>query len=126
MLKVALIIPCYNEQDSISRVLEEINSLPPNALYSLTPVVINDCSTDSTAAILQRSACVYLDLPVNLGIGGAVQTGFLYAFANNYDVAVQLDGDGQHPPEELKHLLDPIITSQADVVIGSRFITKEG
>lgn len=125
-MKVALIIPCYNEQDSIIKLLKEIEALPVNQLYSLHSIIINDCSTDNTKGILKQNNNFFLDLPVNLGIGGAVQTGYKYALQNNFDIAIQLDGDGQHPPQELEKLILPLINNQADVVIGSRFIEKEG
>ncbi len=126
MVKIAVIIPCYNEQDSIGNVLKELQSLPSSTSYSITPVVINDCSKDNTIQILKDSGCTYVDLPVNLGIGGAVQTGFKYAFRNGFDIAIQLDGDGQHPSEQIGELVLPIINGEADVVIGSRFIEKVG
>jgi glycosyltransferase involved in cell wall biosynthesis len=125
-MKIAVVIPCYNEQDSIANVLSEIKSIPHQTNYSLTPVVINDCSKDNTLDVLKNSGCIYLDLPVNLGIGGAVQTGFKYAFRNGFDIAVQLDGDGQHPAQEIARLIEPILEGKSDIVIGSRFIEKEG
>ncbi len=126
MQKIAVIIPCYNEEDSIAHVIDEIRTLPENKLFSITPVVVNDCSTDKTLEVLKKLNCIYLDLSVNLGIGGAVQTGFKYAFHNNFDIAVQLDGDGQHPAGSIPDLIAPILATEADVVIGSRFITREG
>lgn len=124
--KVAVIIPCYNEEDAIAGVLDELSKLPAGYNYQLVPVVINDCSTDNTLHILQTSGCIYLDLPVNLGIGGAVQTGFRYARENDFDIAVQFDGDGQHPADQIAELIQPVLNEVADVVIGSRFIKKEG
>lgn len=125
-LRVAIIIPCYNEQDNIVSLFEEINSLVQSERYVLSPIFINDCSKDNTKALLQQHQIPHLNLTVNLGIGGAVQTGFKYAFRNNFDVAIQMDGDGQHPPHELQKLLIPFINQEADVVIGSRYLTKEG
>lgn len=125
-LRVAIIIPCYNEQDNIVSLFEEINSLVQSERYVLSPIFINDCSKDNTKALLQQHQIPHLNLTVNLGIGGAVQTGFKYASQNNFDVAIQMDGDGQHPPSELHKILLPIINQEADVVIGSRYITKEG
>jgi glycosyltransferase involved in cell wall biosynthesis len=125
-MRVAIVIPCYNEQDSITGVLDQLKALPENPSYSLVPVVVNDCSKDNTLEVLKSSGCIYLDLPVNLGIGGAVQTGFKYALTNGFDIAVQLDGDGQHPSEQLPEMLAPLLSGKADVVIGSRFIKKEG
>jgi Predicted glycosyltransferases len=88
--------------------------------------VINDSSTDSTKAVLRQNGVEFLDLPVNLGIGGGVQAGYLYAYENDYDSAVQMDGDGQHCAEELEKLIAPIESDSVNVVIGSRFIDKEG
>ncbi len=126
MKKVAIIIPCFNEEVAIESLIQEIRLLKPNCDYELIPVGINDCSTDNTVEKLKESNCIYLDLPINLGIGGAVQTGYRYAYHNNFDIAIQLDGDGQHPPDEISKLVEPLILNQADVVIGSRFIKKEG
>jgi glycosyltransferase involved in cell wall biosynthesis len=123
-VKVAVVIPAYNEEAAISTVVAEINSI--NTDYELTPVVVNDCSKDATGEIIDQLDCVALHLPVNLGIGGAVQSGFLYAYENDFDYAVQLDGDGQHPAHQISHLIDLSIKQHLDVVIGSRFLTKQG
>lgn len=124
--KVAVIIPCYNEQENIISLATEINSIPVSDSYAITTLFINDCSTDNTKTVLKENKLLHLNLPVNLGIGGTVQTGFKYALRNGFDIAVQMDGDGQHPPLELLKILEPIINKKADVVIGSRFITNEG
>jgi glycosyltransferase involved in cell wall biosynthesis len=123
-VRVAVVIPAYNEEYSIAQVVEEINAAEIN--FQLTAIVINDCSTDRTASIIDSINCVALHLPVNLGIGGAVQSGFLYAYENNFDYAVQLDGDGQHPAHEIPRLIDLSIKHNLDVVIGSRFVIKRG
>lgn len=121
-MRVLIIIPAYNEAENIERV---VNNLKTNfAQYDY--VVINDGSTDNTAEICKKNNFNLVNLSVNLGIGGCVQTGFLYALKHNYDVAVQMDGDGQHLPEEVEKLLQPIKDNKADFVIGSRFILKEG
>ncbi len=125
-LKVALIIPCFNEEESIPGLFAEIKNTRFSEHVSVTPVFINDCSKDNSKQILLNHTIEFIDLPVNLGIGGAVQTGFKYALREGYDVAVQMDGDGQHPPSELQKILDLIINNEADVVIGSRYLTKEG
>ncbi len=124
--KIALIIPCYNEEENVLQLYNEIKStiFPKN--YSIYPVFINDCSKDNTGLILKSNNIPHIDLPVNLGIGGAVQTGFKYALYNNFDVAIQMDGDGQHPPSELVKIIEPIFNKQSDVVIGSRYLTNEG
>ncbi len=121
-MKTLLIIPAYNEEENIERVVNDIRDNYPQYDY----VVINDCSTDSTKQILERISANYVDLDVNLGIGGGVQTGYIYADKHEYDVAIQIDGDGQHDPSHLKELIEPIERGQANMVIGSRFINKEG
>jgi glycosyltransferase involved in cell wall biosynthesis len=124
--RILIVVPCFNEEASISAVVADINQI--KALYGLNLdiLAINDCSTDNTLGVLQTLDCLYLDLPVNLGIGGAMQTGYRYAWRKGYDIAVQMDGDGQHPAHELMTILQPIIDNRADVVIGSRFLKKEG
>jgi glycosyltransferase involved in cell wall biosynthesis len=125
-MKVAIVIPCYNESGAIADFIASLHALRLEQRIDLTPVVVNDCSTDDTLAVVRGLDCTVLDLPVNLGIGGAVQTGFRYARRRGFDVAVQMDGDGQHPASELPKLLAHFASGQADVVIGSRFIDKEG
>jgi glycosyltransferase involved in cell wall biosynthesis len=124
--KVLIVIPCYNEEASLPSVLKELHQtvLPDN--YQLDVLVVNDCSKDSTASVARDGKAIVIDLPVNLGIGGAVQTGILYARDNGYDMAIQLDGDGQHPPRELGKLVSFHLQSGANIVIGSRFLEKEG
>ncbi len=121
-MKILVIIPAYNEQESIKGVINKIKQDCPEADY----VVINDCSKDKTLHILEEEKANYIDLPLNLGIGGGVQTGYKYALKNGYDIAVQIDGDGQHDTAYLKEIVKPIEAGEADIVIGSRFITKEG
>jgi len=124
-LKVLVIIPCFNEAVNIQYLLSELQ-LPPINGINITPLPINDCSIDSTALVISKANIAFLDLPVNLGIGGAVQSGYIFAQENGYDIAVQMDGDGQHPPSELHKILQPLISKECDVVIGSRFIDKSG
>jgi len=126
MIRIAVIVPAYNEEKSITAVVNEINSIAQTHALLITVVVVNDCSKDSTSEIISKLNCVALDLPINLGIGGAVQTGFKYALDNNFDYAIQIDGDGQHPAIEIPKLLAAASESKLDVVIGSRFIAKEG
>ena len=121
-MKVLVIIPCYNEQDNITRVVERLQKACPAADY----LIVNDCSTDRSEQILKDGGYNYLSLPVNLGIGGGVQSGYLYARENGYDITVQMDGDGQHNPEYLEAVIEPVKNGQVDMCIGSRFITKEG
>ncbi|MGF7082859.1 glycosyltransferase family 2 protein [Mucilaginibacter sp. UYCu711] len=126
MLKrLLIIIPCYNEQASLPALLAELIEVKIPG-YVIIPVVVNDCSTDDTSAIARQQQIKVIDLPINLGIGGAVQSGLLYAAQYNFDLAVQMDGDGQHPPKELVKLLSCYENSNANLVIGSRFIEKEG
>lgn len=121
-MKTLVLIPCYNEEENIERVIENLRAAAPKADY----LVINDCSTDGSRAILQKNGYSYLDLPVNLGIGGGVQSGYLYAREHGYDITVQMDGDGQHDPRYLQKVIAPIEEGRLDMCIGSRFITKEG
>lgn len=121
-MKVLIIIPAYNESKNIASVIDGLKVYAPQADY----VVINDCSTDRTADVCKEHMISFISLPINLGIGGAVQTGYLYAKEHDYDIAVQMDGDGQHDPSFLQALLAPLEEGKADIVIGSRFLTKEG
>lgn len=119
---ILIIIPCYNEQDSITGVLAALAEIKD---FNLSVVVINDCSRDNTAAIVRNHKNVkLLDLPINLGIGGAMQTGYKYAYANGFDIAIQLDGDGQHLPSELHKLINHHLATNDNVVVGSRFLEK--
>ncbi len=116
------IVPAFNEAAAIGAVVTGIRELDP----SLDVVVVDDASTDETAAVAAAHGAAVLRLPVNLGIGGAVQTGFRAALAGDYDIAVRLDGDGQHDPGELPKLLEPLERDEADVVTGSRFVDGDG
>lgn len=93
---------------------------------SIYPLFINDHSSDKTLEKLTELGVAFLDNPINIGIGGTVQLGFMYASENDFDIAVQVDGDGQHPPKELSKLLQPLLNNETDVIIGSRFIDKKG
>jgi glycosyltransferase involved in cell wall biosynthesis len=124
--KVLIVIPCYNEEASLPFVLHELQQAILPGGYQMEVLVINDCSKDNTSAVAKRSRATVIDLPVNLGIGGAVQTGILYARDNGFDITIQLDGDGQHPPKELAKLIGFHLETGANVVIGSRFLQKEG
>ncbi len=121
-MKKLIIIPAYNESENIKNTVENIKTNAPDFDY----VVINDCSTDNTLDILKSHNYNYVSLPINLGIGGAVQTGYKYAKEFDYDVAVQVDGDGQHDPVFLNYMADYLQEHELDMVIGSRFIDKEG
>ncbi|OGW11393.1 MAG: glycosyl transferase family 2 [Nitrospinae bacterium RIFCSPLOWO2_12_39_16] len=120
---ILAIVPAYNEEDSISGVIDDIKSHLPEADI----VVINDASTDGTAnAVRSKNGVRLIDLSINLGIGGAVQTGFRYALNANYNIAVQIDGDGQHMASEVRKVLTPVIDGIADMSIGSRYLEKKG
>ena len=121
-MKKLVIIPAYNESENIVKTVKEIKEKASDFDY----VVINDCSSDKTLDILENNHLNYINLPVNLGIGGAVQTGYKYALEHEYDMAVQVDGDGQHDPAYLHSLEETLIKENADMVIGSRFIKNEG
>ncbi|GAB3912172.1 glycosyltransferase family 2 protein [Larkinella knui] len=125
-LRVLVVVPCYNEQSSVAAVVNDIHWVKTRFGLTLDTLVVNDCSTDNTMAVVRTLDCLHLDLPVNLGIGGCMQAGYKYAYRKGYDVAVQVDGDGQHPAEGLIKLLKPIFEDQADVVIGSRFLERQG
>lgn len=120
--KILIIIPAYNESANIENVARHLRDHAPQYDY----LVVNDGSTDDTLHICEREHFSYLDLPINLGIGGAVQAGYVYAHKNGYDIAVQMDGDGQHDIAYLSDMIKPILSGEADVVIGSRFLKKEG
>lgn len=121
-MKNLIIIPAYNESECIQQTVTDIIKKAPDFDY----VVINDCSTDNTSEICHRNHFHIIDLPNNLGIGGAVQTGYLYAARNGYDIAVQVDGDGQHDPVFLNDMAQILEREDCDMVIGSRFLEKHG
>ncbi|MGK7376421.1 glycosyltransferase family 2 protein [Planococcus sp. 1R117A] len=114
-----VIIPAYNEEDSIVQTVESIK-----AVSQIDYIVVNDGSTDRTRDLLDEHGFHHIDLPINLGIGGAMQTGYRYARDHGYDYAIQLDADGQHNPSDLKNLIDEIIETDYDMVIGSRFVEQ--
>lgn len=120
--KRLVIIPAYNEEASIINTVKSIQEKAEGFDY----IVINDCSTDNTGQICEENKFNVIHLPQNLGIGGAVQTGYLYGYRNGYDVAVQVDGDGQHDPAFLTRMAEYMEKNQVDMVIGSRFIEKKG
>jgi glycosyltransferase involved in cell wall biosynthesis len=119
--KAAVLVPCFNEEVNIPSVVATLKRHVPE----MDIIIINDCSTDHTAAVAAAAGVkTVLDLPCNLGIGGAVQTGLKYAHRNGYELAIKFDGDGQHKAENICKLLAPIEANEADVVIGSRFCAK--
>lgn len=121
-MKKLVIIPAYNEQDSILNTVNDLKKKAPEFDY----IVVNDCSKDDTLEVCRDHGIPVLDLPINLGIGGAVQTGYLYAYRNGYDIAVQIDGDGQHDSSFLNMMAETLVNENLDMVIGSRFIENEG
>ncbi len=124
--KILIVIPCYNEEVALPLLLQELKDLQLPIEYSLIPLVVNDCSKDQTVEVAKKYGVKVLDLTNNLGIGGAVQAGLKYAKQNNFDMAIQLDGDGQHPPSEIIKLLNAKAQFDVDIVIGSRFLDNEG
>ena len=117
-MKLLVIVPAYNEEDSIINTINDLNKYK-NYDY----LVINDCSTDNTKQILEDLNVNHIDLPVNLGLSGAVQTGFKYAYDNGYDAVLQFDGDGQHCAQYIQMMMDEL--NDNDIVIGSRFVTEK-
>jgi glycosyltransferase involved in cell wall biosynthesis len=120
--KTLVIIPALNEEESIAHVLELMHEYVPWADVA----VINDGSVDRTAALAQECGAIVLSEPHNVGIGAAVQTGFIYAARYGYEVTVQNDGDGQHDPREIPRLVSDLVESGADLVVGSRYIEDRG
>jgi glycosyltransferase involved in cell wall biosynthesis len=121
-MKKICIIPAFNESESILKTVQNIRESAPD----FDVIVINDSSKDNTLDICREHNIPVLDLPINLGIGGAVQTGYLYALKNDYDIAVQMDGDGQHDARFLSMMEKTLEDKHADMVIGSRFLERKG
>lgn len=121
-MKKLVIIPAFNEEGNLEKTIHDIKENAPEFDY----VIVNDCSTDATLDICRKHGYSYLNLPVNLGIGGAVQTGYRYAYYHGYDIAVQFDGDGQHSARYLEEMVKSMKETDSDMVIGSRFIDKKG
>lgn len=115
--KILVIIPAYNEEESILGVIDDLIKNAPDVDY----IVVNDGSTDDTSRILKAHGIPHISLIKNLGIGGAVQTGYKYALQNGYSIAIQFDGDGQHSARYIADLIQPILRGEADLVVGSRF-----
>jgi len=122
MSRQIAIVPAFNEAKNIGRVIDELRAFDGG----FDVVVVSDGSTDATAEVARAHGAHVVQLPFNLGIGGAVQTGFRYAWENGYELAVRCDGDGQHDPSELPKVLAPVIAGDADIVVGSRFTGDEG
>lgn len=116
-LRRVAIVPALNEELTVTGVIDELRAFDPG----LDVVVVDDGSVDRTAVVAAAKGARVLRLPFNLGIGGAVQTGFRYAFEHGYDIAVRVDGDGQHDPAQLGRILEPVLRGDVDVAVGSRF-----
>ncbi len=121
-MKIILIIPAYNEEGNILKTYKQIQNYNNSFNTHYDVIVINDGSTDNTEQILKDNKINHVRLINNLGIGGAVQTGYKYAYENNYDYAIQFDGDGQHNIKYVEKILTPLEKNKADMVIGSRFV----
>lgn len=119
--KILIILPAFNEEKNLKLIIQAI--INANNNYDI--IVINDCSKDNTSNLCRELGINVIDLPVNLGIGGAVQTGYKYAYNNGYDIAVQVDGDGQHNADNIQDLIYQI-NNNYDFCIGSRYINNEG
>ena len=120
-MRTLLIIPAHNEEANIERVVGEIRDSYPQYDY----VIVNDGSTDGTADVCRANGFKFLDLPINLGLAGAFQTGIKYALRKHYDCAIQFDADGQHMPQYIAPMVERMEQTGADIVIGSRFVTKK-
>jgi glycosyltransferase involved in cell wall biosynthesis len=117
-MKILIIVPAYNEEKSLPGVIRDLGDHCPHADI----LVVNDGSRDRTEMVARDLGVKVLGLPFNLGIGGAMQTGYRYAEENGYAIAIQFDGDGQHVATEVKALLDGLQQGRADIVVGSRFL----
>lgn len=122
--KILFVIPAYNEEDNILKTCQTIIDYNKKNGTNYDIIVINDGSKDHTQEILKENNIPHINLIKNLGIGGAVQTGYKYALQNGYDIVIQYDGDGQHDIKYVGKIIEPILNGQADMVIGSRFIDK--
>ncbi|HHV99656.1 MAG TPA: glycosyltransferase family 2 protein [Clostridiaceae bacterium] len=119
-MKILTIIPAYNEEKSITSVIANVRRYVPESDI----LVVNDGSSDNTALYAAAANAMIINLPFNLGIGGAMQTGYMFARDNNYDIAIQVDGDGQHNPSDIQKLVKPVIDNLTDMAIGSRYISR--
>jgi hypothetical protein len=121
-MKILVVVPAYNEENSIGGVISDLMANFPGGDI----LVVNDGSRDRTSEIARKLGAKVIDLPYNLGIGGAMQTGFRYALKGGYDAAIQFDGDGQHRADEIPKILVPYQRGDADLVVGSRFLSEGG
>jgi len=123
-VKMLIIIPAYNEEENLPGVIEDLkdhlDEIDMNHI-----VIIDDGSIDQTTEVAKSLGATVITFPYNLGIGGAVQTGFLYAAQNDYEIVLRCDGDGQHRADQISRLIEPVLTGRVDVVIGSRFLVEK-
>jgi glycosyltransferase involved in cell wall biosynthesis len=120
--KKAIIIPCYNEQYNIKPLINQLSE----SGYKNNILVINDGSSDETTNVVKQFKNITLiELPLNVGIGGAVKTGLIYLSRNDFKTAIKIDGDGQHPPDQIEKLLNALNQNKADIIVGSRFLEEE-
>lgn len=124
-MRVLVIIPAYNEQDSILSTVNSLKAALPAIPYQVDYIIVNDGSKDNTLQVLMENRLSYINLPANLGLSGAIQAGMLYAEQNGYHYAIQLDGDGQHDPKYISDMLKKMEEQGADIVIGSRFCNEK-
>ena len=121
-VRCVAIVPAHNEQASVAGVIREIRAIDRD----FEVVVVDDGSTDATAQVAEAAGATVIRLPFNVGIGGAVQTGYQYALEHGFDLAIQVDGDGQHDPREIEQVVRPILEGRADLVVGTRFVKGGG
>jgi glycosyltransferase involved in cell wall biosynthesis len=121
-LRALAIVPAYNEEASVESVIRELRGVEPE----LEIVVVDDGSADRTTAVAAAAGAHVVTLPYNVGIGGAVQTGYQYALEHGFEIAIQVDGDGQHDPSEIAYVLEPILDGRADLAVGTRFAKGGG
>ncbi|MFL6036126.1 MAG: glycosyltransferase family 2 protein [Gaiellaceae bacterium] len=121
-MRAIALVPALNEEGTIAAVIAELRAFDSE----LEILVIDDGSHDRTAEVARRSGARVLRLPFNLGIGGAVQTGFRYAFENGFELAVRVDGDGQHDPSQLAAVVEPVVRGDTDIAVGSRYLAARG
>jgi len=123
-MKVLVIIPAYNEELNIKNTCEKLEKIKDKLDFELDYIVINDGSLDNTEKVCLDNKLPMISLVHNLGIGGAVQTGYKHALKNDYDIAIQFDGDGQHDANYIKNLVEPIVSGEAQMTIGSRYVSE--
>lgn len=123
--EILIIVPAYNEEASIKKTLGSLLELRDDITqFKIDICVINDGSKDKTAQIVEDFDVILINLPHNLGIGSAMQTGYKYAYKNNYDIAIQFDADGQHNKDDIVNLIEPLINGECDLAVGSRYVNK--